>query len=86
MSGPCVEATKEFLAFSKTRGNDLSAPVPEIGFAGLNPSDRWRLCTTRWREALDAGMALRVVLRAPHEEALEYLSLADLTKHALDLA
>ena len=31
----CVEVTKEFLAFSKTCGNDLSTPVPEIGFPGL---------------------------------------------------
>jgi len=30
----CVEVTKEFLAFSKTRGNDLSTPVPEMGFPG----------------------------------------------------
>jgi uncharacterized protein (DUF2237 family) len=31
----CVEVTKEFLAFSKTCGNDLSTPVPEIGCPGL---------------------------------------------------
>ena len=74
----CVEVTKEFLAFSRTCGNDLSTPVPEIGFPGLKPGDRWCLCATRWKEALDADMAPRVVLRATHEEALEYLSLADL--------
>jgi uncharacterized protein (DUF2237 family) len=82
----CIEVTKEFLAFSRTRGNDLSTPVPEMGFPGLQPGDRWCLCATRWKEALDAGMAPRVVLRATHEEALDYLALADLKMHALDLA
>jgi uncharacterized protein len=74
----CVEVTKEFLAFSKTRGNDLSTPVPEMGFPGLKPSDRWCLCAARWKEARDAGMAPRVVLRATHEEGLEHVSLLDL--------
>jgi len=82
----CVEVTKEFLAFSKTRWNDLSTPVPEMGFPGLKPGDRWCLCATRWKEALDVDMAPRVVLRATHEEALEYVSLAALKAHALDLA
>jgi uncharacterized protein len=82
----CVEVTREFLAFSRTRGNDLSTPVPEMGFPGLKPGDRWCLCAARWKEALDAGMAPRVVLRATHEEALDYLVLADLRRHALDLA
>src|SRR5262249_51860146 len=37
----CVEVTTEFLAFSKSRGNDLSSPLPEFGFPGLKPGDRW---------------------------------------------
>ena len=45
----CFEVTEEFLAFSKTRGNDLSTPVPEMGFPGLKPGDRWCLCATRWK-------------------------------------
>ena len=43
----CAEVTEEFLAFSKSRGNDLSTPVPEIGFPGLQPGDRWCLCAAR---------------------------------------
>ena len=82
----CAEVTDDFLAFSKARGNDLSTPVPEIGFPGLKPGDRWCLCAARWKEALDAGKAPRVVLRATHAEALQYVSLADLKRHALDLA
>src|SRR3954452_21699578 len=79
----CAEMTAEFLAFSKDRGNDLSTPRPEWGFAGLNPGDRWCLCAPRWQEALDAGMAPRVVLRATHAMALQYCRLEDLQRHAV---
>jgi uncharacterized protein (DUF2237 family) len=82
----CAEVTEKFLAFSKTRGNDLSTPLPEFGFPGLKPGDRWCLSAARWKEALDAGVAPRVVLRATHQDALEHTSLEDLKSHALDLA
>lgn len=82
----CTEVTAEFLAFSKSRGNDLSTPLPAFGFPGLQPGDRWCLCAARWREALDAGMAPKVVLAATHERALEYVTLEDLKRHALDLS
>ena len=82
----CVVTTAEFLEFSKSRGNDLSTPLPKHGFAGLKPGDRWCLCAPRWREALEAGQAPRVVLRATHEAALSYCSLADLKRYAVDLA
>ena len=82
----CVVTTTEFLAFSRSRGNDLSTPMPAYGFPGLKPGDRWCLCAARWQEALDADKAPRVVLRATHESALEDCSLADLKKYAIDLA
>jgi uncharacterized protein len=82
----CVIATAEFLEFSKSRGNDLSTPVPDFGFPGLKPGDRWCLCAPRWQEAFEAGQAPRVVLRATHKEALDYCSLADLKRFAADLA
>jgi uncharacterized protein (DUF2237 family) len=82
----CVVATAEFLEFSKSRGNDLSTPLPNHGFAGLKPGDRWCLCAPRWQEAFEAGQAPRVVLRATHEAALSYCSLADLKRYAIDLA
>ena len=47
----CVVLTSAFLEFSKSRGNDLSTPMPEFGFPGLKPGDRWCLCAPRWREA-----------------------------------
>ncbi len=82
----CVEMTAEFLSFSKMRGNDLSTPLPEFGFPGLKPGDRWCLCAERWKEALQAGMAPRVVLLATHEATLEVVSIEDLKRHAIDLA
>ncbi|MFO1036017.1 MAG: DUF2237 domain-containing protein [Geminicoccaceae bacterium] len=81
----CAVVTREFLAFSASRGNDLSTPVPEFEFPGLRPGDRWCLCAARWREALEADAAPRVVLAATHERALEYVTLEDLKRHALDL-
>jgi uncharacterized protein len=82
----CVEVTAEFLAFSKSHGNDLSTPRPEFGFLGLQPGDRWCLCAERWQEALEAGIAPRVILAATHEATLDVAELADLKRHALDLA
>jgi uncharacterized protein len=82
----CVVMTAEFLAFSKARGNDLSTPMPQWGFPGLKPGDRWCLCAPRWQEAFAAGRAPRVALRATHEGALEFCALADLKRFAVDLA
>jgi uncharacterized protein (DUF2237 family) len=82
----CVVMTDEFLSFSKSRGNDLSTPAPEYGFPGLKEGDRWCLCAPRWQEAFKAGQAPRVVLRATHEGALAYCTLADLKRHAIDLS
>jgi uncharacterized protein (DUF2237 family) len=82
----CVRVTAEFLEFSKARGNDLSTPMPQFGFAGLKPGDQWCLCAARWKEAFDAGMAPRVVLRATHEITLEIVALEDLKKFAADLS
>ena len=82
----CAEVTREFLEFSKRRGNDLSTPRPELGFPGLNPGDRWCLCAARWQEAFEAGAAPRVVLAATHASTLDIVRLADLKCHALDLA
>ena len=81
----CARVTAEFLAFSQAKGNDLSTPVPEAGFPGLDPGDKWCLCAARWKEALRAGVAPPVVLAATHEKALEVVSLGDLKRHALDL-
>jgi uncharacterized protein (DUF2237 family) len=79
----CVQVTADFLEFSKMKGNDLSTPMPEYGFDGLEPGDRWCLCAARWTEALEADMAPRVVLEATHARTLEWADLADLKRHAV---
>ena len=80
----CVRMTAEFLAFSKSCGNDLSTDRPEYGFTGLKPGDQWCLCAARWQEAFLSGRAPQVVLAATHERALEVCQLEDLQNHAAD--
>ncbi len=82
----CAVMTAGFLEFSKASGNDLSTPAPQFGFPGLKPGDRWCLCAPRWREALNAGHAPRVVLGATHEASLEFASLEEFKKYAVDLS
>ena len=77
----CAVMTEEFLEFSRSVGNDLSTPMPEYGFPGLKPGDRWCLCAARWVEALEADMAPQVVLEATHAHTLEWATLADLEAH-----
>ncbi len=81
----CIVATETFLAFSKSRGNDLSTPIPEYDFPGVQPGQHWCLCAARWREALQAGQAPQVVLAATNEATLDIVSFEDLKRYAVDL-
>ena len=77
----CAVMSEEFLSFSESVGNDLSTPMPDHGFPGLKPGDRWCLCASRWVEALEAGVAPKVVLEATHARTLEWAALSDLEAH-----
>jgi hypothetical protein len=79
----CAQVTQEFLEFSRDRGNDLISPLPSYNFPGLKPGDRWCLCVSRWKEALDAGVAPPIDLVACHEKALQLVTLEDLQQHAI---
>ena len=81
----CVRVTREFLDFSLAHGNDLVTAHPESGFPGLKPGDRWCVCAARWVGALAAGVAAPIALSATHESMIEYVSLAILKQHAIDL-
>lgn len=81
----CIVATPEFLEFTVRIGNDLVTPMPEIGFAGLKEGDKWCLCASRYKQALEAGVAPPVVLSATHEKTLEYVDLEILKENAVDL-
>ena len=80
----CVRVTAVFLEFSRSRGNDLSTPAPHFDFPGLVEGDKWCLCVTRWKEALDHGMAPQVYIEATHVSALEFVDLKDLQAHAVE--
>ena len=81
----CIVASEEFHAFSKARGNDLSTPMPEYDFPGVQPGQRWCLCDARWVEAYHAGMAPQVVLNATNEATLDLIPLEALKRYAVDL-
>ena len=81
----CIEASKEFLEFSRLKGNDLSRPMPEYGFEGLKPGDSWCLCAARWLEAYKDNMAPRVFLTKTHKRALEIVPFELLKKFAVDM-
>ncbi len=78
----CAVMNEAFLTFTKSRGNDLSSPIPAYNFPGLKPGDRWCLCASRWLEAHKAGMAPQVILEATHEKTLTFISLNELVKYA----
>jgi uncharacterized protein len=78
----CAVVTDDFLEFSRSVGNDLSTPRPELGFAGLTGGDQWCLCAPRWQEAFEAGHAPDVVLEATHIQTLEWCRLEDLRSRA----
>ena len=80
----CIIATKEFLEFSKSAGNDLSTDNPLFNFKGLKPGDKWCLCALRWKEALNNNMAPPVFLDSTHYNSLKVLNLSDLQKYAVN--
>ncbi|KUJ71496.1 DUF2237 family protein [Thiomicrospira sp. WB1] len=77
----CAQMTQDFLAFTQSRGNDLSTPRAEFDFPGLKPGDRWCLCALRWREAYEAGVAPPVYPESTHEKALKFIELEILQRH-----
>lgn len=80
----CAEVTDEFLQFSQQVGNDLTTPRPEYRFPGLRQGDRWCICLPRWIEALEAGVAPKILLEATHMSAIEHISMDTLLQYGLD--
>jgi hypothetical protein len=81
----CAVVSSEFLDYQQQIGNDLSTSVPEFGFAGLVPGDRWCVTARNWLRAHEAGVAAYVVLAATHERALEIVPLEVLQEYAVDV-
>jgi uncharacterized protein (DUF2237 family) len=81
----CAVVSAEFLEMQRALGNDLSTPLPEYGFPGLRPGDRWCVVAVRWLQAYEAGAAAGVVLAATNERALEIVPIEALRQHAVDV-
>ena len=81
----CAVMTEDFLTFSKECGNDLSTPMPQYNFPGLNPGDQWCLCALRWVEAYKNNKAPQVVLKATHQYMLQVVPLDILKRFAVDV-
>ena len=81
----CIQASDDFLGYSKSVGNDLSTPMPNFAFPGLVAGDRWCLVAARWLQAHEAGMAPRVFLRATNRAVLGLIPLEIIRTYALDL-
>ena len=81
----CAVVTAEFLDHQRSIGNDLATPMPEYGFPGLVPGDRWCVTARNWARAHNAGVAAPVVLASTNEAVLEVVPLAALKQHAVDV-
>ena len=81
----CAVMTREFLAHQQQVGNDLSTPLPQYDFPGLQPGDRWCVVAARWLQAYQDGVAAPVVLASTHEAALAIVPLEALREHAVDV-
>jgi len=81
----CAVVSAEFLEFQQRIGNDLSTPMPQYGFPGLEPGDRWCVTLRNWLRARESGVGSYVVLAATHESALEAVPLDVLREYAVDV-
>jgi len=57
--------------------------MPQYGFDGLKPGDRWCVCAGRWLQVYEAGAACPVVLEATHENTLRVVPFEILLKFAV---
>ncbi len=74
----CAQVTDRFLNFSKNRGNNLIDPSPQNNFPGLKDGDYWCLCASRYQEALDNGIRMKVNKQATHPKTRKYVKKRDL--------
>ncbi len=81
----CAVATAEFLEHQRSIGNDLSTPLVQYGFPGLEPGDRWCVTAPNWARAHDAGVAAPVVLASTNRAVLDIVPLSVLQPFAIDV-
>lgn len=81
----CGVMTKEFLAHQRSIGNDLVTPMPQYGFPGLQPGDRWCVTAPNWLRAHADGAACPVVLASTNVRTLDVVALDVLQRYAVDV-
>ena len=81
----CAVMTNYFLEFSMQKGNDLITPNNTFGFPGLKEGDRWCLCSDRWIESFEKGVAPKIVLKSTNKLVLNKIDIVILKKFALDI-
>ena len=81
----CTVVTEEFLEHQRAVGNDLSTPMPQYGFPGLKPGDRWAVCAGRWLQSYEAGIKAPVVMQATNEAALDIVPMDALAECSADV-
>ena len=81
----CTVVTAEFLEHQRAVGNDLSTPMPQYGFPGLQPGDRWGVCAGRWLQSFEAGIKAPVILSATNAAALSIVPREHLEECAADV-
>jgi uncharacterized protein (DUF2237 family) len=81
----CATVTAEFLEHQRGIGNDLVTSMPQYGFPGLKPGDRWCVTAVNWLRAHRDGAAAPVVLAATNERTLELVPLEVLQAYAVDV-
>jgi len=67
----CARVDNAFLAFTKSKGNDLT--TPRDSFPGLVEGDKWCLCALRWREAYTAGKAPKIFPESTSDAVIQYV-------------
>jgi uncharacterized protein (DUF2237 family) len=81
----CAVVTEAFLDHQQRIGNDLVTPMPEYGFPGLVPGDRWCVTALNWARAHEDGAAAHVVLASTNAAVLAFVPLEALRQHAVDV-
>ena len=81
----CAVVTPEFLEHQRSIGNDLSTPMPQYGFPGLVPGDRWCVTAVNWARAYRDGAPAHVVLASTNAAVLDIVPLELLRACAVDV-
>ena len=82
----CARVTTKFLKWAKSAGNDLITPHPDFGFPGLKEGDCWCVCAGTYAQAIDSGMACKILLKKTNIKTLEIIPLEKLKQYAIDLS